>query len=166
MRQRRPILGSLYEKGQGVAQDNKQAVYWYRKAAEQGNDVAQFNLGRMYQTGQGVAQDYAQAASWFRKAGDQGHIWAQTALGLMYETGQGVAQDYKQAVYWYRKAAEKGDSMAQYDLGRIYEAGQEGVAIGLCRSAQMVEHRGVQRRRTSGEKHQAGGAPDDAGTDR
>jgi len=29
-------LGVMYAKGQGVTQDNVQAVAWYRKAAEQG----------------------------------------------------------------------------------------------------------------------------------
>ena len=31
------ILGIMYAKGEGVAKDNTQALYWYRKAAEQGS---------------------------------------------------------------------------------------------------------------------------------
>ena len=34
--------------GQGVQKDYKEAVKWYRKAAEQGYAKAQFNLGFMY----------------------------------------------------------------------------------------------------------------------
>jgi TPR repeat protein len=34
----------MYEKGQGVSQDYKTAVKWYRLAAEQGNVDAQSNL--------------------------------------------------------------------------------------------------------------------------
>ena len=34
-------LGVCYEKGQGVSQDYTQAVYWYRKSAEQGIALAQ-----------------------------------------------------------------------------------------------------------------------------
>ena len=30
-------LGRLYETGEGVPQDDRQAVHWYRLAAEQGN---------------------------------------------------------------------------------------------------------------------------------
>jgi TPR repeat protein len=30
-------LGNMYNYGKGVIQDYNQAVYWYRKAAEQGN---------------------------------------------------------------------------------------------------------------------------------
>ena len=35
-------------------QDYAEAVRWFRKAAEQGDADAQFNLGRMYYEGQGV----------------------------------------------------------------------------------------------------------------
>jgi TPR repeat protein len=51
--------------------DYAAAASWYRKAAEQGDARAQFNLGIMYAEGEGVPQDYAVAASWFRKAAEQ-----------------------------------------------------------------------------------------------
>jgi uncharacterized protein len=54
-------IGVMYENGQGVTQDNAEAIRWYRKAAEQGNPNAQYNLGVMYHSGQGVTQDYAEA---------------------------------------------------------------------------------------------------------
>ena len=38
---------------------------WYRLAAEQGHEQAQFNLGAMYENGEGVPQDYIQAHVWF-----------------------------------------------------------------------------------------------------
>lgn len=34
-------LGVMHRNGDGVVQDNKEAVKWYRKAAEQGYDLAQ-----------------------------------------------------------------------------------------------------------------------------
>src|SRR3974390_480701 len=66
---------------------------WYRKAADQGNAIAQFKLGWMYDTGQGVAQDDAAALSWYRKAADQGNAAAQSNLSLMDANGRGGAQD-------------------------------------------------------------------------
>jgi uncharacterized protein len=45
------------------------AVTWYRKAADQGNPVAQLFLGLMYYNGQGVPQDYVQAHKWYNLAG-------------------------------------------------------------------------------------------------
>ena len=37
-------------------------MFWYRKAAEQGDATAQRELGVMYDDGQGVEQDDKQAA--------------------------------------------------------------------------------------------------------
>ena len=78
-------LGTMYDKGQGVAQDYAEAATWYRKAAEQDLALAQHNLGRMYQAGRGVTQDFAEAAKWYLKAADQGVIEAQQNLAVMYE---------------------------------------------------------------------------------
>ncbi len=57
-------LGFMYDSGQGVPQDQGEAVKWYRLAAEQGNARAQSNLGSMYASGEGVPQDYVQAYLW------------------------------------------------------------------------------------------------------
>jgi uncharacterized protein len=35
----------MYANGTGVPKDEVKAVEWYRKAAEQGNAVTQYNLG-------------------------------------------------------------------------------------------------------------------------
>ncbi|WP_275967705.1 MULTISPECIES: tetratricopeptide repeat protein [unclassified Gammaproteobacteria] len=41
------ILGMMYEHGKGVDPDDKEAVKWYRMAAEQGHPGAQKNLVRV-----------------------------------------------------------------------------------------------------------------------
>ncbi len=79
-------LGGMYDKGQGVPQDDAEAVKWYRKAAEQGD---------------------AEAGRWWRKAAEQGDATAQLSLGLMYGMGQGVPQDYVQAHMWFNLAVSK-----------------------------------------------------------
>ena len=55
----------MYAKGTGGPQDYTEAVKWYRKAAEQGDASAAFNLGSMYESGQGVVQDYIEAYAWW-----------------------------------------------------------------------------------------------------
>ena len=62
----------MYDYGLGVIEDDTQAVYWFRKAAEQGHAKAQYNLGVMYESGRGIAKDDTQAVYWFRKAAEQG----------------------------------------------------------------------------------------------
>jgi TPR repeat protein len=45
------ILGFMYEKGQGVEKDEREAVKWFSHAADQGLGEAQHNLGVMYKNG-------------------------------------------------------------------------------------------------------------------
>jgi len=121
-------IGACYDTSRGVAQSCTQAVFWYRKAAEQGLADAQNNLGTMYRDGLGVAQeDYTEAVFWYRKAAEQGLAKAQNNLASMYQGGLGGTQDSTQAVFWYRKAAKQGLASAQYSLGMMYEQG-DGIA--------------------------------------
>ena len=41
------LLGNLYYEGQGVPQDDEEALRWIELAAEQGNSLAQANLEKM-----------------------------------------------------------------------------------------------------------------------
>ena len=66
-------LGVMYRLGEGVPQDDTEAVRWYRRAAEQGHTKAQFKLGAMYFMGRGVPQDDVQAHMWLNLAAAPGH---------------------------------------------------------------------------------------------
>ena len=50
-------VGLLYEAGEGVPKDFVEAVFWFRKSAEQGNAVGQTSLGFKYALGEGVPKD-------------------------------------------------------------------------------------------------------------
>ncbi|RLB71806.1 MAG: hypothetical protein DRH07_05860, partial [Deltaproteobacteria bacterium] len=94
-------------------QDNREAVKWYRKAAEQGDAKAQFNLGLMYVKGNGVTLDHVEAVKWYRKAAEQGVAKAQIKLALMYAKGDGVTQDYSMAHMFCDIAAANGYAKAE-----------------------------------------------------
>jgi uncharacterized protein len=98
-----------------LARDGAQAVAWYRKAADQGNAVAQTQLGRIYAHGHGVPQDYSQALVWLRKAADQGDAHAQDNLGWMYRDGHGVTQDCIRAHMWFNLATSRATHTATRD---------------------------------------------------
>ena len=86
-------LGCMYHHGEGVIQDDSEAVKWFRLAVEQKHADAQFNLGAMYALGEGVTKDYTEAMKWYRLAAKQKHALAQTHLGYMYKIGSGVHLD-------------------------------------------------------------------------
>ena len=148
----------MYRRGDAAYEAKRydEAVEWYRKAAEQGNTYAQYNLGNCYYYGNGVPQDNTEAAKWYRKAAEQGDAdaqymlgeladdfedaveWylkaaeqgnadAQYELGVCYRYGNGVPRNISEAVKWYLKAAERGSMMAQYEAGRYYYSGLGGL---------------------------------------
>lgn len=121
------IYGSLFRDGRW--KDPKQLVYWWKKAAEQGNVHAQLWLGVYHEDGRdGVSRDYSEALKWLSMAAKQGQPDAQVMLGQMYENGEGVPQDYSSAAYWYRKAADHtvnlgGAGLGANNLLQLYENG-------------------------------------------
>jgi len=110
--------------GLAVSQENKgnmsEAIKWYRKAAENGDHLAQYRLGNFYDKGEGgVQQDKAEAVKWFRMGAEQNVINCQYVLGLHYENGEGVNKDMDEAVKWYREAAKNGQRDAIDALKRL-----------------------------------------------
>jgi len=110
-------LGEFHRWGSGgLAQDNAQAVAFYRLAAAQGLDQAQFMLGTMYDRGLdverdpllgnvrdrglGVARDLVEALRWFQLAATQGHPDALYEVAVCHENGHGVAADEAEAIRW------------------------------------------------------------------
>ena len=73
-------LGVCYSNGYGVKTDYKEALKWYKKAAEQEHLDALFNVGACYYNGVGVKQDIKEAKKWFKKAADKGD---QEAMNLL-----------------------------------------------------------------------------------
>lgn len=118
------LFGEAYDAGLAVKQDSKQALVWYRKAADQGHLIAQRILGVMYIKGREVPRNEAEAANWFRKAAEQGDATAQYNLGAMYVSGSGVSRSDAEAIKWFRQAAERGDAAAQYNLAVMYDYGR------------------------------------------
>ena len=100
-------IGVMYANGQGVPQDDAQALDWYRKAADQGD--AQRSLTSALCTPTAKACPRTTRG---RRVVPQGRrprkCRRPVHLGLMYDNGRGVTQDYAKAVKWYRKAAEQG----------------------------------------------------------
>jgi TPR repeat protein len=95
----------------------QEALKWYRKAAEQGNAEAQYQLGYKYAEDQRscigslegrdyVPRDDVEAIKWYRKAAEQGCASAYRNLASCYSTGRGVHKDIVRAYCWRRLAAE------------------------------------------------------------
>ena len=116
-----------FKNGQlGLVAEQKTAIEWLRKAAEQSSSKAQNLLGIAYEQGAGVQQSYAEALAWYMKAANRGYADAQGNVGRMFDLGLGVQRDAGKAAEWYRKGAESNSPESQHNLGNCYLRG-EGV---------------------------------------
>jgi len=117
-------LGRCYDKGRGVAEDDKKAFFWYSKSAEQGYAKAQYEVGKCYKNGEGVEKDKKKAFEYFTKAAKQENADAELALGKCYLKGKGVAADKAKAKTWLLRAVrnEKGGKELLAELRK--EAGE------------------------------------------
>ena len=77
------MIGSMYDEGMGVPQNDAEAVKWYRRAAEQGITQAQTLLGTMYYGGEGIPENYVKACMWWLLAKAQGDKNAARGLEIV-----------------------------------------------------------------------------------
>lgn len=148
--------------GEGVPEDDEEAVRWYQRAAEQGHPESVVNLGLSYANGHGVPMDLAQATRWYRLTAEMGYARAQFNLGLCHARGAGVPRDHVEAVRWYRLAAAQGLAHAQNNLGSCLAKGG-GNRAGPRRGSRLVQRRRGQWRPPCGLEHDEALEGDDPG---
>ena len=122
-------LGSAYARGEGVEQDDAEAVKWWRLAAEQGNVDAQgiFCLMGFFSDDEEARTEIVNRCESWEKQRHAESIEENKKYGLdgfnsYYSSGAG--QSYAKSVRRYLLAAEQGDTDAQYALGDAYYYGR------------------------------------------
>ena len=123
-----PLTLADYEDGVSAAFKGnfEEAFYEFSLAAEDGLDLAQYNLAILYFMGQGVEENVDLAFKWTQAAAKQGHSAAQYNLGSLYYRGDGTTEDLDEAINWYSEAAKGGHPEAAFSLAKMYQEG-EGV---------------------------------------
>src|SRR5262245_51560697 len=94
-----------YAAGDGVAQDQEEALKWWRKAAAQHHPGAEFSIGNAYANGWGVSQNNRTAVVWWRMAAEREHPGAQYNLGDFSMLSKVLPFDPAQACMWFDRAA-------------------------------------------------------------
>ena len=113
-------LGKMYLLGEDTERNIEEAVKWFEKASENGNQYAQYQLGKIYLTGINGNQNMKKALEWLKKSAEQNNQYAHYMLGKIYMNGVGVEKNLQEAVKWFEKSAEQENGYAQYYLGKIY----------------------------------------------
>ena len=96
-------LGDILDK----AEEDQEAVEWYRKAAAQGSPAGEYGLGQMYAKGEGVKKDFAEAQTHILRAAQKNYLPAVTLMMNAYRAGTfGLTRDLAQADAWEAKLVE------------------------------------------------------------
>jgi len=115
-------VGNVYDYGDyGIKRNRLKAFEWYLKAAEEGDDHAQFCIGVLYKNGSEVAQ---RVIKWIMGVTDHIHL-APTIKDFGYGQKSDIREIYMKFFDEHLKAAEEGDHRAQFCIGMLYESGTE-----------------------------------------
>ncbi len=107
-------IGVRYHSGEGVPQNDSQAMLWFQLAAEQGNVAAQSALGSYYWAGRGVPEDLTKAYMWSAIAlagGDQNSKSRMEGLASQMTPPQ-ISAARQQAEAWIRIHSQPAKSEA------------------------------------------------------
>ncbi|MBT4838246.1 MAG: sel1 repeat family protein [Methylococcales bacterium] len=89
----------FYEGGLGVKRDFNKAIFWYKKAHENGSPVALHNLADMYKKN----GDYKKAIYWYKESIKTGDDDSLLEMGKMYYYGRGVEKNMRSAKEYFNK---------------------------------------------------------------
>ncbi len=105
--------------------DPKQSVDYYRRAAELGMTLAQYNTGVIYRDGiMGEKEDKVKAYRYFSRAAESGYVPAMIETAVALWNGAGIPKDTERAMTMLKRAVDKGSVRAYYLLGWTYENGK------------------------------------------
>jgi len=114
------VKGDDFYYGRGCEVDYTQALYWYHKAADEGNMYSKNSIGICYQEGRGVPQSDEQAVSWFRQASEAGNPQGAYNLAECYFEGKGVRKDVDMALKCWGEAAKLGHPSAENRKSEVF----------------------------------------------
>lgn len=127
-------LGDIYYNGVGVTRDYSEALKWYEKSSNAGDQWSKNRIGEMYRDGRGTSPDSTKAFEWFAKMalmGNTGSIWNILSL---YSMGL-LEKDYRFEEYLnkLKYLADAGNVDAARKVGNIYHDG-----VGVKRDYNMA----------------------------
>lgn len=133
-------LGCAYLWGEGVDQDDSEAVYWFILSAEQDHIDSQYYLGALLESGRGISQNSHRANQYFSDAAEQGHAYAQYELGYSYMYGRGTAKDPVLAFAWLSIAYATASDLNDRELMHQADSSRQLLALEMS-SNDIIEAR-------------------------
>lgn len=115
------------------ANNDEEAIKYYRKAAAAGNLPGMFGLASMLSGGEGGKKDVVQARALFEKAADLGYAPAVQAMAQAYIYGElEIPENQRKgpdALKWITRGADLGYLRALEVLEQAYRTGDYGLPV-------------------------------------
>ena len=105
------VLGQLYAKTQPI-----ESFKWYRKAADNGHAMAQYETANSFLSGTGVSENPASALDYFTMAAKQDHAESTFVTGKLIYQGYGTDRNQQKGISIIMKASSLGSSAATKTL--------------------------------------------------
>ncbi|MCW8956812.1 MAG: sel1 repeat family protein, partial [Gammaproteobacteria bacterium] len=112
-------LATMFESGQGTAQDHNKAMGWYKKAAEQNHKAAINRLTYIDIRDNGFKASHKPWLSSLEKAAASRDGESMLLLGQMYGDGVAINQNYHKAIELLKLAKAKGVIGSEDELFKI-----------------------------------------------
>jgi TPR repeat protein len=124
-------LGRLYSSATSSSIKNeKRAISWYKKSAEQDNLGAIYNLGAIFLE-QNTEDSKIQARALFKRGADLDESGSSYKYAYCLYGGVGGYMDKKAALARFHKLARENNDDAEYAVGLMYENGEGGLTASV-----------------------------------
>jgi len=116
-------LAELYSTKKFSKFDLKKSIFWYKKAIDNGSQIATYYLARLYHTTKSIQNLSKAKKLYLLQSRKDINCFSKTGLylGEIYEKGKNPSVDLEKAFYWYSQSANKGEDKAQYNLAHLYQ---------------------------------------------
>lgn len=112
-------VADIYRFGWGVSEDAQKAIYWYKKAIEQGAAEALVESEDCFTENLGY-----EAVEYYRKLAEGGNAAAQLLLASLFGEGKCIPKNDKEALRWRLSAAKQNNGEACYLVGTMFTTGE------------------------------------------
>lgn len=117
-------IAKKYLRGKGgLPKSISKGIFWYKKAADLGDDTALETLAKMYARGRYLPKNQDMARKYFMKLVDKNPSHAMIISNLYLQGKDGFPKDDEQSLFWLERAAERTDDSVRLYIAWRYWSG-------------------------------------------
>ena len=117
-------VGKMTLDGIGTTKSVEKAIDWFKKAADLGNENAQYSLAKIYLEEKDF-EKVNSAIKMLEKLAENNNMMAEYTLGSIYADYESQYYDLEKAIGYLERSAEQDNQFAEYKLGVIYADPEE-----------------------------------------